>query len=398
MTRTLRATFCLLVAGGAAMTSLHADFPAPNRLEIHYINVGQGGATLIIGPDGTRLLYDFGNIGRGEAIARYLLDMIKLAPEDGIHYAIVSHRDVAHYGGYAAVIQAGYTVLNANFDSGSRKPASAQMDKHWLTPAAGTRAGAVRPIPVGLRIALGDGAEARIIAANGQIHRRDPWTVPFARDENDRSISIYVKYKDFDYLLDGDLGAGTEGPDCADRQTGQKDFQGPVAQALIAAGWMKAEFGVDVLHIANHGSESSTSSGYYNAMKPQVGLISVGLDQRQFLHPREDVTTKVLLGPTRPCVTAPPLLALFQTETGKAGMSNTGRTSFKGLPLGDIRLTTDGTTDYQIAGTGRVEAGGRCNNPAAGFWRFPLDERSTPGAVQVNAKCTVTSTSCSCSE
>ena len=46
-------------------------------------------------------------------------------------------------------------------------------------------------------------------------------------------------------------------------------------------GWMKPDFGVDVLHIAHHGSESSTSAAYYKLMKPEVGLISVGLDQGQ---------------------------------------------------------------------------------------------------------------------
>ena len=61
--------------------------------------------------------------------------------------------------------------------------------------------------------------------------------------------------------------------------------------------------------------------------------MSVGLNQRQFLHPRQDVTTKVLLGPNRPnCLTAPELVALFQTESGKEGTSDTGRTSFRGLP------------------------------------------------------------------
>ena len=393
-----RLAFCVAALLGATGV-LRADFTPSGNLEIHYINVGQGGATLIIGPDGTRLLFDFGNVGRGGAIVRYLRDIVKLSPEDGIHFAIVSHRDVDHYGGYGDVREAGYDVLSANFDSGSTKPSTPLMSSVWLDPASTTTAGAVRPIPLGLRIALGNGAEARVIAANGKIHRRDPKSLPFARDENDRSISIYVKYKDFDYLLDGDLGGGPEGADCTDHQTGQKNFQGPVAQALIDLGWMDAARGVDVLHIAHHGSESSTSSNYYNLTKPEVGLISVGLNQRQFLHPREDVTTKVLLGPGRPrCVTAPPLAALFQTESGKAGTSDTGSTSFRGLPVGDIRVVTDGVTDYRISGTGRVGAGGKCANPAAGVWRFSLDEQNITAPQEVNGKCKVTSASCTCSE
>jgi beta-lactamase superfamily II metal-dependent hydrolase len=376
-----------------------ATFTPSHLLEIHYINVGQGGATLIIGPDGTRLLYDFGNVGRGAAIVSYLRDVLDLHPPDGVHFAMVSHRDQDHYGGYVDVIDAGYDVFVANFDSGSQKRPTATMQAVWLEPATRTSAGAVVPIPVGLRIPLGDGAEARVVAANGKIYRRGADTLPFARDENDRSISMYVKYKDFDFLLDGDLGAGPEAASCSDHQTGQKDFQGPVARALIDLGWMTADRGVDILHIAHHGSESSTSSGYYNATKPEVGLISVGLNQRTFFHPRADVTTKVLIGPGRPaCVQSPPLVALFQTENGQQGSSSTGATSFDGLPIGDIKVTTDGVSEYRISGTGRVGDHVSCSNPAAGFWRFTLDEQPGPPPEGINGKCTVSTISCVCRE
>jgi beta-lactamase superfamily II metal-dependent hydrolase len=392
----IRRVFSIVAIIGAAAV-LRADFTPSGLLEIHYINVGQGGGTLIIGPDGTRLLYDFGNVGRGDAIVAYLRDTLHLDAEQGVHFTILSHRDQDHYGGFVDLIKAGYEVHTANFDSGSTKPATARMRSLWLGPALTTEAGAVLTVPVGLRIPLGDGAEARVIAANGKIHRRGRNGLPSARDENDRSISVYVKYKDFDFLLDGDLGAGPEASACSDHQTGQANFQGPVAQALIDLGWMSAARGVDILHIAHHGSESSTSSAYYNLTKPEVGLISVGLNQGTFRHPREDVTTKVLLGPGRPaCVTAPPLVALFQTESGKAGSSTTGSTSFRGLPIGDIRVMTDGMSDYQVSGTGRVRDGVACANPAAGFWRFALDEQTATPFEQVNRKCKVSTTSCEC--
>lgn len=41
-------------------------------LEIHQINVQQGGSTLIIGPDGTRVLMDGGNNGDGSTIVSYM--------------------------------------------------------------------------------------------------------------------------------------------------------------------------------------------------------------------------------------------------------------------------------------------------------------------------------------
>jgi hypothetical protein len=251
---------------------------------------------------------------------------------------------------------------------------SEKMKRVWLTPAAKkTKAGAVVPISVGQRIPLGNGAEARVIASNGKIFGFNQ-KLPFARNENDRSVALYVKYRQFDYILDGDIGSGPE--KCTSHDTSQRNFQVPVARALIDLKWMDAKHGVDVLHIAHHGSESSTSAEYYNLMKPEVGLISVGLNQGTFLHPRIDVVDKVLLpspAASAGCVSAPPLAGLFQTEEGLKGTSTTGATSFLGKPLGDIKLETDGVANYKISGSGRTRNGNFVKNPPGGSWCFPLD-------------------------
>lgn len=340
-----------------------AAFEPPGLLEIHYINVGQGGSTLIIGPDGTRILYDFGNTGSDKDIVWYLRSQLKLDPAEGLHYTVVSHRDKDHYAGYRGVIQAGYEVLNANYGSGSRKRASKFMKKRWLDPAKGTQAGEARPIPVGKRVPLGDTAELVVVVANGKVMGIDePFPVP---NENDRSVALFIHYRHFHYILDGDLGSGSER--CTKRQTRQKDLQTHVAKALLREGLMHKNHGVDVLHIAHHGSESSTSAAYYKLTKTVQALISVGRNQGRFRHPRQDVVGRVLLNggidgeagkafPRAACVStdgAPPLQALFQTEQGIAGCSSTGCTSFQGEPAGDIVLRTDGENPYTITGTHR---------------------------------------------
>lgn len=369
-------------------------------LEIHYINVGQGGSTMIIGPDGTSVLYDFGNIGRGKAVVEYLKDNLGFDPDrDPIDFTIVSHRDTDHYGGFVEIKDAGFDVLIANFDSGSDKRATPRMKKVWLTPASKTTAGAVRSVPVGLRIPLGDGAELRVVSANGHVFTSDE-ELPFARNENDRSISLYLKYNNFDYVLDGDLGAGedSEENDCiTDRDTSQRDFQTPTARVLVDLG-MDENFGVDVLHIAHHGSESSTSADYFDLLSPEVGLISVGLNQRSFLHPRVDVVEDILVGPNRnQCVKSPQLQALFQTEVGKPGSSSTGSTSFFGMPIGDIILKTNGESEYTITGSGRAEGGQICQPVGAESWIFKIDDvATTTPSKSVNQVCLEDSSTCNC--
>jgi len=321
--------------------------PASGKLEIHYIDVGQGGATLIIGPDGTTIFYDFGRVAGRKHIVPYLTDVVRFTAGDAIHYAMVSHGDKDHYMGYKDVVDAGIDVLKANFEPGTPKAPSSTMLSHWLEPAKKTKAGAFKAIPVGLRIFLGDGAEAFVVAANGVVLGET--NSAKVKNENDRSIALFIRYGQFRYMLDGDLGAGPEA--CTGRDTGQIDVQSRVARALIANGLMSEADGVDVLHVSHHGSESSTSAAYYNLMKPKVALVSVGADQgTTFLHPRVDVVEKVLLQTQKvDCVTAPPVKALLQTGPGVAGCSSTGCTSFKGLPVGHIVVKTDGKANYTIS-------------------------------------------------
>ena len=111
-------------------------------------------------------------------------------------------------------------------------------------------------------------------------------------------------------------------------------------------------------------------------MKPEEGLISVGINQGNFFHPRVDVVDLVLLGgPARAsCVTAPPLRELYQTEHGKDGSSSTGSTSFNGKAIGDIKLTTDGETGYVITGNFEVHPGSRPPSQEQFPKRFSFDE------------------------
>ena len=343
-----------LIVAFAMFGASNLAFADVGRLEVHYINVGQGGANLIVGPNGTRILYDFGAVNGDRDIVPYLRDKVGLGPSDNIHYSIVSHRDKDHYMGYRAVIETGYDITVANYDSGSTKRPSRSMIRNWLKPAELTLAGAVRSIPVGLSINLGDGAEVIVVAANGRIiGERVPIAVP---NENDRSVVLLIRYGHFHFLLDGDLGSGPE--DCTRHETRQRDIQTRVALALIREGLITVEHGVDVLHIAHHGSESSTSAAYYNYMRPQVGIISVGLKNKRYMHPREDVVDTVLLGGQRPeCVKAPPLEYLYQTEDGEIGCVRTGCSSNNGLSIGNIKLTTDGKAQYDIAGDNVVHGG-----------------------------------------
>lgn len=355
-------------------TQADARDPLSGKLEIHYINVGQGGCTLIVGPNGTTILYDFGAVAGRQDIVPYLRQKLGMVAGEGIQYAMISHGDKDHYMGYKDFVNQGYDVLIANYEPGTTKAKTPTMISNWFEPAKKTKAGAFKVIPVGLRINLGDGAEAFIVAANGVVLGETQ--NPPVKNENDKSIALFIRYGNFQYILDGDLGSGPE--KCTGHDTNQVDVQTRVAAALIANELMSKKYGVDVLNIAHHGSESSTSAAYYNMMKPEVGLISVGINQGSFLHPREDVVDRVLLNggivPRAACVTEPPLKALFQTEEGLRGPCITGCTSFSGKVVGDIKLVTDGRMHYSISVSKRIHGIPTVEIPPMDAWEFSLDE------------------------
>src|SRR6056297_3071215 len=71
-------------------------------LEVHFINVGQSVATLLVSPDNETMLIDSGDFtDDGE----YVLQYLDRQGIDRIDHFVVSHNDADHIGGNAAIIR-----------------------------------------------------------------------------------------------------------------------------------------------------------------------------------------------------------------------------------------------------------------------------------------------------
>jgi competence protein ComEC len=101
-----------------------------------------------------------------------------------------------------------------------------------------------------------DDVELRILAPDSA------WTASLD-DANDASTIVLVRYGDIRFLLTGDA-------ETAEEQ------------------WLVRRFGAglraDVLKVAHHGSRTSTSPAFLGAVRPRIGLISVGAGNR-YGHP-----------------------------------------------------------------------------------------------------------------
>lgn len=343
------------IARGVVVVCLFLFFPlvvTAQQLEIHYINVSWGGAVLVKGPDGTTVLLEAGNTGKGTNYVVPYLKSIGIMPANGLDYTIAGHQHCDHIGGLDEVVQGGYNVHIKNYYNGSSY-ASSCVDG-WNAAAATTTAGAPIAPPVGTQILLGNGAKLTIVARNGSIVGGGSVSVS---DENDRSIAVLIQYGGFDYLWASDLGGGTIDEACTGRFTSsQTDVETYVVQAISPGGAapMISAGGIDVLHSNHHGSESSTNKNWMNLSQPAVAVISTGSGQSTGWDlPRIDVVEHVLLAQATACLTAPPALVL-QTEEGAPSGS---LTSFAGYCVGNIKFTTDGVSTFAVSADGAVTQG-----------------------------------------
>ncbi len=340
-----------LLLGMLLIVFPHALRAQAQNLEIHYINVQQGQCTLIIGPDGTTILYDGGNQYKGTNEVVPYLQSIGISTSQALDYVIVSHRHTDHYWGLTEVLNYGYDALNI-YDNGSTSTNVIWQD--FETAAAATTAGGVSAMTLGQVINLGNGATATCVAVNGSVI--GVGAITGGQDnENDRSLCLLIQYGDFDYIVTGDLGGGTDDNACTGRSTTQVNIESPMVKAIMPAGAnpLLSSYGVELAHVAHHGSESSTNADYMNLLTPAVAAISVGSGQGTgWFHPRIDVVENVLMAQA-PCITAPSSLVL-QTEEGY----ETGyKTSFSGYCVGDFVISTSGVNSYSISANGAVSQG-----------------------------------------
>jgi len=340
----------LLVAVTLLIWPAVGSLAEAQQLEIHYINVGWGGSVLVKGPDGTTVLIEAGDTGKGITRVVPYLQSIGLQPADGLDYIIGGHQHCDHIGGLDEVINAGYDVRIQQYYNGSSYSTSCATK--WNNAAASTTAGVPIAMPVGTVIPLGSGAHITAVAVNGSIIGGGSVSVS---NENDRSIALLVQYGGFDWLWASDLGGGTIDQACTGRATSQTDVESSVVTAISPGGAFPliSAGGIDVLHANHHGSESSTNRNWMNYAQPAVAVISVGDGQgSNWYLPRRDVVENVLMAGV-PCITAPAALVL-QTEEG----APTGSlTSFEGYSVGNIQIVSDGQAFFTVNGDGQVTQG-----------------------------------------
>ncbi|WP_120243930.1 ComEC/Rec2 family competence protein [Halopiger aswanensis] len=236
---------------------------AAGDLEIHHIDVGQADSTLIVTPANETILIDTGDWrDDGQAV----IDYLEAQGIERIDHLVATHGHADHIGGHPAVIEhfeehgegvgaaydAGVAHTSATYEN--YLDAIEEYDVDLFQVVAGDR------LPLESASADGSNATLEATVLNPPEERPNDGV-----DEN--SVVLSLAYGEFTYLTTGDIERTTE-------------------QRLIDA--HGDALAADAYQAGHHGSSTSSSDPFLDAVDPDVAVISSALDS-QYGHPHDEV-------------------------------------------------------------------------------------------------------------
>ena len=338
-----------VVTGVAALAVPAAPLPAQvdaSTMRAHFINVGQGDATVLEFACGV-VMIDAGGEGDADTTAHVasLRDLFASRPElhDTIRAVLITHNHVDHTRGLVAMIDHFHVqrLIENGQRGGPRDPGDAALRRlatdprrpaTWLDldeyEVAQTEGGLTGPDVDPVECA-GTNPEIKILSAD---YAQNPgWTAGTYNDKNNHSVVIRVDFGRASFLFTGDLE--TE------------------AIATLLETYRGTDLlDVDVYHVGHHGSYNGTTSELLGAIvRPEIAVISMGRCDHEgqwtgwaYGHPRK-VTVDLLrhaITRRRPARTVhvAPKVKEFTTTTMRDAIFGTG---WDGTIV--VRATADGT-------------------------------------------------------
>ena len=239
------AIFALLVLG------VVFESYRPAVLGVHFLDVGQGDAICIETPGGRQVLIDGGRGGSG-----VLEELSVCAPfyDRSLDVLVATHMDEDHVGGLVEVLEH-YEVdmVIATYETGTDVAASfweavEEEGVQVLSPEAG------------MRLVLEEGVVFDIVG---------PLPALKSASDNERSVVAKLTYGNDSFLFTGDIERRAE-------------------YALLASGFA---LDVDVLKVAHHGSNSSSTDAFLAAVSPRLAVVQVG--KNSYGHPTPQVLERL---------------------------------------------------------------------------------------------------------
>lgn len=222
------------------------------NVEYHFIDVGQGDATLIRTPDGD-ILIDAGENSAEDDLKSYL----DLCGVDVLYYAIFTHPDSDHIGG-ADMVLAEYEVLNVIKPELEK---DTTVYKRMMDGIAAEGCKVYNALP-GETYSLGE--------FDMFVFGPDPNNKKL--DSNNSSIVIKATWGNTTAMLTGDA-------------------EEPAEESILKT-FSAAELGSMLLKMGHHGSKTSSTDAWLAAVSPKIAVISCGLNNK-YGHPHAEVLARI---------------------------------------------------------------------------------------------------------
>ena len=243
---------CLIAAGCSVPSGQQPEIGSgvSGDLAVHFIDVGQGDAILLLFRDKTMLI-DAGERGMGERVVAYLDDRNVTR----LDVVVATHAHSDHIGGLAAVISA-YPV-GRFVDAAQPHPTATYENLLALVEERGIPYTAAER---GQTVALDPDLEILVL---------NPGAQPLG-DINENSVVLKVTYGDISYLFTGDAGT-------------------PAEESMAAAG---LDLNADVLKVGHHASRYASSAEFLSAVSPAISVIPVGTGN-DYGHPHAEALERL---------------------------------------------------------------------------------------------------------
>lgn len=238
--------FTLLFVAGCTETAEDTYEEPLKEMAVHFIDVGQGDSIFIEAPNGKTMLIDGGVKGAGKEVVAYL----KAQGVNRLDYVVATHPDADHIGGLISVLNS--ISIKEFIDSGKVHTSQTYEEMLNLIQAKNIKF----TIPeAGDEIQLEDNLIVEVLAADES-----------ASDNNDASIVLHAEYQNISFLLMGDADHGVE-------------------QELLQKG---TDVQATILKAGHHGSNTSSSPKFVEAVSPLATILSYGQDNK-YGHPHAEV-------------------------------------------------------------------------------------------------------------
>lgn len=252
--KVLLAVFACLVAAGIAWW-----WPQPTT--VHFIDVGQGDATLLITPHHHAVLIDTGGLvgedNHFDIGERVVVPYLHHYGVTSLDYLLLTHGHQDHAGGAAAVARL-VKVKQAIIAREEPSPAVLDLEREMHHEHISFATVGQSLLVDGVRIDVLHAWEGR--AQSGDAKRREG---------NEASVVYRISCGKVSFLITGDLESDGEE---------QMLLQG-VPQSTV-------------LKVGHHGASNASSSDFLAAVDPKYAIISVGYHNR-FGHPRPDTLARL---------------------------------------------------------------------------------------------------------